>query len=134
MTADPDRLLALLPAVYRNRDAAEGDALRALLQVIAEQASLIEEDLDRTYDNWFIETCDEWVVPYIGELIGYEPVGGLGAAAQRAGALISRREVANTIRYHARKGTLALLERLAGNRGGVPRAAGANPVAAPAQT
>ncbi|MFL6863170.1 MAG: hypothetical protein ACJ8DZ_09235, partial [Allosphingosinicella sp.] len=123
MTADPDRLLALLPTVYRNRDVAEGEPLRALLQLIAEQAELIEEDLDRGYDNWFIETCDDWVVPYIGELIGYEPVGGIGAAAQRTGALTSRREVANTIGYRAHQGTLALLERLAADVAGWPAVA-----------
>lgn len=123
MTADRDRLFALLPAVYRNRDVAEGEPLRALLQVIAEQVNLVEEDLDRAYDNWFIETCDDWVIPYIGDLIGYEPVGGLGETAQRTGALISRREVANTIGYRAQKGTRSLLERLAADVAGWPAVA-----------
>jgi len=120
MTRDPDRLINLLPAVYRNRDAAEGEPLRALLQVIAEQAALIEEDLERAYDNWFIETCDEWLVPYIGELVGYAPGGGIGDAAVRAGAVSARREVANMIYYGARKGTLKLLERLAADIAGWP--------------
>jgi hypothetical protein len=118
---DPlDRLYRLLPTVHRNRDFAQGEPLRALLQVIAEQVALIEEDIERGYDNWFIETCEEWVVPYIGELVGYEPVGSAGEAARRAGALTARREVANTIRYRARKGTLRLLERLAADVAGWP--------------
>jgi len=120
MTDTLDRLYDLLPAVHPNRDAAEGEPLRALLQVIAEQVALIEEDIERAYDNWFIETCEDWVVPYIGALVGYEPVGPVGQAARRAGALTPRREVANTIRYRARKGTLRLLERLAADVAGWP--------------
>ena len=30
-------------------------------------------DLDQLYDNQFIETCAPWVIPYIGELIGFQP-------------------------------------------------------------
>jgi hypothetical protein len=123
MTEPLDRLYRLLPMVYGNRDFAQGEPLRALLQVIAEQVAVIEEDIERGYDNWFIETCEEWVVPYIGELVGYEPVGPAGEAARQAGALTARREVANTIRYHARKGTLRLLERLAADVAGWPAVA-----------
>ena len=62
--ADPriDRLYALLPAVYRARDDERGQPLRALLQVIAEQVEVLSADLEALYDNWFIETCDEWGV------------------------------------------------------------------------
>lgn len=123
MTDTRDRLYDLLPAVHRNRDAAEGEPLRALLQVIAEQVALIEEDIERAYDNWFIETCEDWVVPYIGALVGYGHVGPVGEAARRSGALTPRREVANTIRYRARKGTLRLLERLAADVAGWPAVA-----------
>src|SRR3954466_7345414 len=121
-TLDPriDRLYQLLPTIYRVRDAEQGYPLQALLRIIAEQVNVVEDDIHRAYDNWFVETCDDWVVPYIGELIGYEPVGGLGAAAQRGGALMSRRGGANTIGYHARKGTLALLEQLAADVAGWP--------------
>lgn len=120
MTATLDRLYDLLPAVHRNRDFAEGEPLRALLEVIAEQVALIEEDIERAYDNWFIETCEEWVVPYIGALVGHQPVGPVGEAARRTGALTPRREVANTIPNRARKGSLRLLERLAADVAGWP--------------
>ena len=61
---DPaDRLFDLLPVVHRQRDAAAGWPLRALLRVIGEQANLIEADIERLYENWFIETCEAWVVP-----------------------------------------------------------------------
>ncbi|TPN48536.1 hypothetical protein FJ976_19240 [Mesorhizobium sp. B1-1-9] len=122
-----DRLYDLVPAVYRMRDADQGYPLRALLQVIAEQVNLVEEDISRLYDNWFIETCDDWVVPYIGALIGYQPVqsagrlGGTDAEGQsRNRIMVPRLEVANTIRYRRRKGTLSLIEELASAVSGWP--------------
>lgn len=125
---NPDRLYELLPVVYRQRDAEQGYPLRALLQVIAEQVDVVEDDIKRLYENWFIETCQDWVVPYIGDLIGYRIVHEAGEPGdvttqqgrERNKILIPRREVANTIRYRRRKGTLALLELLANNVAGWP--------------
>jgi hypothetical protein len=104
-----DRLYDLLPAVHRVRDAQEsGDQLRALLAIAEEQLDLLEADVERLYDDWFIETCQEWVVPYIGDLLG---VRGLVAVE---GAPFSQRGlVANTIAYRRAKGTVAVLEQLA---------------------
>ena len=125
---DPDRLYALLPAVYRQRDMENGEPLRALLQIIAEQVALVENDISRLYDNWFIETCDDWVVPYIADLIGYTPVHEAGSVLVDGGTedplrnriLIPRREVANTVANRRRKGTLALLDGLADDVAGWP--------------
>jgi hypothetical protein len=58
-----DRLYDLLPAVYRIRDGERAEQLRKLLEVIGEQLQLVEDDIDRLYDNWFIETCEDWVIP-----------------------------------------------------------------------
>ena len=125
--ASPDRLYELIPAVYRMRDADQGYPLRALLQVIAEQVNLVEEDITGLYENWFIETCEDWVVPYIGALIGYQPVGSAGplgggdAAGQaRNRIIVPRREVADTLRYRRRKGTFSLVEELAAAVSGWP--------------
>ena len=71
MSANPDRLYELMPVVYRMRDAELGWPLRDFLRVLARQADVLEQDIARLYDNWFIETCDDWVVPYIGDLLGY---------------------------------------------------------------
>jgi hypothetical protein len=128
MSESRDRLYALLPAVHRMRDAQQGYPLRALLGVISEQVDVVEGDIAQLYDNWFIETCDDWVVPYIGDLIGYRPVHETAPAArdgdvvqQRpAHALVPRREVANTLGYRRRKGTIALLEVLANDIAGWP--------------
>src|SRR5208282_3056805 len=119
MANDPDRLYDLVPVVYRLRDADRGLPLRALLRVIAEQVGVVEKDIAGLYENWFIETCQDWVVPYIGALVGYTPVSTLTQSATTARALarerimVPRREVANTIRFRRRKGTLAVLQDLA---------------------
>jgi len=123
-----DRLYELLPAIYRMVDTEEGQSLRALLEVIAKQVNIVEDDISRLYENWFIETCDDWVVPYIGDLIGFQPVHEAGEPGDPRTAqthalnkiLIPRREVANVISYRRRKGTLALLEELAANVAGWP--------------
>lgn len=123
-----DRLYELLPTVYRQQDASQGEPLRYLLRIISEQVNNVEADISQLYDNWFIETCQEWVVPYIGDLIGFRQVnagGGPGdvmtdQGLQRNKILIPRREVANTIRNRRRKGTIALIELLASDVAGWP--------------
>ena len=44
--------------------------LRTLLRVIAGQADQIAADIGHLYDNWFIETCDDDLIPYFAELVG----------------------------------------------------------------
>ena len=108
-TLDTDFLFSRLPAFYQQRDAEQGGALRALLSVIAEQGAVLDDDISRLYDNWFIETCDDWLVPYIGDLLGVlglYSVTGTQAFGQRA-------HVANTMALRRRKGTLPVLEQLA---------------------
>lgn len=114
MNAERDRLYELLPVVHRVRDEAEGHPLRDLLRVVGERVSAAGDDIARLYDNWFIETCEDWAVPYLGDLIGYRPV------EQAAGLPVSRKEVADTLAFRRRKGTLALLELLAGTVAGWP--------------
>jgi hypothetical protein len=121
MNLDPDRLYKLLPAVYQQRDFEAGGPLKALLGVISEQVNAVDRDIGRTYQNWFIETCEEWAIPYIGELIGYQVAtpaslpDSLATADDRAleSVLIPRRDVAATVGFRLRKGTLAILEQLA---------------------
>jgi hypothetical protein len=109
MSYDTEKLYKLLPAVYKIRDAERGEVLKAFLSVLAGQAEVVEEDIARLYDNWFIETCDEWGVPYIGNLLGVRnlhPIDEKAAFSQRA-------RVANTLSYRRRKGTATMLEQLA---------------------
>ncbi len=57
---DADTLYALLPAIYRARDAERGEPLKALLAVLAGQAAAVEENLAQLYDDQFIETAAAW--------------------------------------------------------------------------
>lgn len=108
MTYGPDLLYNLLPAVQRIRDAQQGEPLRQLLALITRQVGVLQEDLDQLYDNQFIETCAPWVLPYIGDLIGYTSLHPVSPNEPTA-----RAEVANTIAYRRRKGTASVLEQLA---------------------
>jgi hypothetical protein len=149
-----ESLYALLPEVYRTRDAAIAEArddlltpaeaerldelrealaagggldptdqrdlarleekrsrgpLKSLLAVIAEQAAALEEGIEQLYDDHFVETCSEWAVPYVADLVGYRALDP--ELQRRLGS--GRAEVANTIRFRRRKGTAAVLEELA---------------------
>ncbi|MDH6540195.1 hypothetical protein [Streptomyces sp. SPB4] len=122
MTTGAERTLyELLPALYRRRDAEEGMPLRALLEVLEEQRVLVRESVRQQYADWFVETCQDWVLPYIGALVGHEALPGYGAALARGGAAdraaaaaaAPRRDIARTLANRRRKGTLAVLEDLA---------------------
>lgn len=110
MSFDSETLYRLLPAIHRIRDdeQAPPGVLKALMTVFAEQFAVMEENLDQLYDDLFIETCADWAIPYVGDLIGYESLHALGQARG-----LARAEVAHTIALRRRKGTAAVLEQLA---------------------
>ncbi len=137
MTADLDGLYALLPAVYREQDASRGYPLRALLRIVAGQAALVEADIRGLWDDLFIETCRPWVIPYLGELVSNDLLYDAGRIpiSTTAGRLFTdllgkdlrppvaarvRTDVAKTIYYRRRKGTLPMLEELAQDVTGWP--------------
>src|SRR5215470_7302508 len=110
-----ERLYNLLPAIHRVRDGEQGEPLRTLVGVFEEQLLALRADIDALYDDWFIETCAEWVVPYIGDLVG---VRGL---LPTSGAAFSQRgRVANALAQRRGKGTAAALEQLARDVTGWP--------------
>ncbi len=104
---DKERLYNQLPAIYRIRDKKEGEPLRALLTVVETELEAIEKDIEGLYNNWFIETCEDWVVPYIGDLLGVRNLHNIGSGVSQ------RAYVANTLAYRRRKGTPAVIEQLA---------------------
>ena len=124
MNLSADQLFKLLPSVYRDLDAKEGGgALHDFLQVLQGTFDVVGADIAQMYEDWFIETCSDWAVPYIGDLAGWQPVQGAGATSADAALLhwlAPRRDVANTLRNRRRKGTLKLLEELAGDVAGWP--------------
>jgi hypothetical protein len=101
-----DRLYNLLPALYRQVDEAQNQPLRALLSVLESELLRVEEDTGAMYDDWFIETCDLWAVPYIADLLGVREIRDVEHIPSQ------RRLVANSISYRRRKGTLAVLEKV----------------------
>lgn len=123
IAARRERLFKLLPSIYQVMDQAissseEKGPLQELLGVVAEQVNLLEDDLARWYDNLFIETCEDWVVPYVGDLVGYES-GSPGYESSddpesiiNRSVVFPRREVADTVAFRRRKGSLALLEEI----------------------
>lgn len=108
MSLDTEQLYRLLPAVHRLRDEVGGQPLHQLLELIGEELAGLEENLEQLYDDQFIETCAQWVAPYIGELIGYRSLHGVAPRVSSP-----RAEVANTIALRRRKGTALMLEELA---------------------
>jgi hypothetical protein len=134
MSREPDGLAELLPQWHRLRDAERGEPLRALLAVIAEQVDLVRDGVEQGYEDLFVETAAPWVLPYLGDLVGYTPLpgyervptGGLGGAGveesrrRLAEALAPRRDVAATVAHRRRKGTLHLLEEMAQEIAGWP--------------
>jgi hypothetical protein len=104
-----ERLWQLLPAVYRTADTdsfTTPGPLRELLNRIGAQVAVVRRSIDRLWADQSIETCDDWVSPYIGDLLGTNLAGNAGARARRL-------DVAKTIYYRRRKGTLQILEELA---------------------
>jgi len=114
-TDSGDRLYSLLPEIYRIRDAQQDQSLRALFAILEQEFLALESDIEGLYNNWFIETCDEWVVPYIGDLLKVPALhsGGIGGFTLRS-------YVANVLAYRRRKGTSSVLEQMAHDVSGWP--------------
>jgi hypothetical protein len=117
-----DRLYSLLPAFDRLRDAEVGGPLQALLGVIGDQAAGLEASIGQLYDDWFIETCQDWLIPYFADLmeVTLGPTAAGAAALNPLDAASRRRQVANAIRDRRAKGTLAAVERFAADTTGWP--------------
>jgi hypothetical protein len=134
-----DELYRLVPAIYRQRDAEirrdiekkTGKAqrvgpLEALMEVIAEQVEIVQDNIEMLYEECFIETCNKWAINYIADLLGVKGIRAItdpiftssssssSSSSNGAAAFFSQRaRVANTLDYRSRKGTLEILRRLA---------------------
>src|SRR4051812_9042862 len=95
-----EKLWEMIPAIYRHEDgmAEEPGVLRALVQVLAREAAILRRSQDRLWDDQFIELCNEWAVPYIGDLVATRLLSALNKRGRRI-------DVAKTIYYRRRKGT-----------------------------
>ena len=102
----------LLPEFYRRRDREAGFALEAFLDVLEGPRALIEENIAALYRSWFVETCEDWALPYMARLAGCD--GPPEHAADR------RALVADAIAFARRKGTRPALEHELAALGGWP--------------
>ncbi|MDQ6947338.1 MAG: hypothetical protein M3256_13980, partial [Actinomycetota bacterium] len=119
-----DRLFNLLPSFDQVRDVEVGGPLRALLSVISDQVAVLEADIARLYDDWFIETCQDWLVPYFADLVDVALGPAIGVtdagALDPLDAASRRRQVANAVRDRRAKGTPGAVERFAADATGWP--------------
>ena len=103
------RLWDSLPAMYQAMDIIGEDTpgpLSELLNRIGVQVAVVRRGIDGLWADQSIETCADWVIPYLGDLVAAQPVTGLDPRGQRL-------DVANTIRWRRRKGTLATADAVA---------------------
>jgi hypothetical protein len=100
-----EKIWEWIPAVYKDEDglAADPDVLRSIVRIFARQAAVERRSIDRLWEDEFIELCDDWAIPYIGELVGTRLVHELNRRGRRV-------DVARTIFYRRRKGTPLVLE------------------------
>lgn len=95
-----------LPESYlRNGEPVEAYQLRSFLEPVEDMFSAIHENIESLYHDLFIETCDEWVIPYIADLLGTSHLAG--------DPWTLRADVADTILIRRSKGTLGAIELLA---------------------
>lgn len=112
----PADLFQRLPGHFRTRDADQGRPLEALMGIFRQELGLLERDIEQLYDNWFVETCEPWALPYIAALIGASPMRDIGS--DQAGLL--RGYIANVLANRQAKGTAAVAEQVAREVSGWP--------------
>lgn len=102
-----EKLWEMIPGIYRHEDGIAEDPgiLRALIEILAGQAAILRRSHDRLWEDQFIELCQDWAVPYFGDLVASRLVSALNKRGRRI-------DVAKTIYYRRRKGTLRVLEEL----------------------
>lgn len=102
-----EKLWEMIPPVYRHEDglASVSGQLRAVVEIVAEQAAVLRRSHDRLWEDQHIDRCDDWAVPYLADLVATRLVSAQDSRARRV-------DVAKTIYYRRRKGTPQILEEL----------------------
>ncbi|HEY7862040.1 MAG TPA: hypothetical protein VIE39_00170, partial [Thermoanaerobaculia bacterium] len=106
MTTPRLPLYERLPEIYRIRDLEQSPPgqLQAYLNVLDNVLSAIRDNVEQLYHDQFIETSDDWVIPYIADLLGTTHLSG--------DPWTIRADVARTVFHRRRKGTLGAIESL----------------------
>lgn len=99
-------LFQRLPEIYRIRDTEQAPPgqLEAYLDVLNDVFSAIRDNVEQLYHDQSIETSDDWVIPYIADLLGTSHLSG--------DPWTLRADVARTVFHRRRKGTLGAIESL----------------------
>ncbi|WLB91320.1 hypothetical protein [Bradyrhizobium japonicum] len=102
-----EKLWHWIPATYRTEDgrADNPGVLRAIMEIMGERSAVARRSVDRLREDPLIEFADDWAVPYIGALVVARLLGSANRRGQRV-------DVANTIYYRRRAGTLPVLDML----------------------
>ena len=95
-----------LPEIYRIRDGEQRPAgqLEAFMGVLDEVMAGMRDSIEALHHDHFIDTCDDWVVPYVADLLGVSHLSG--------DPWTLRADVARTVFHRRRKGTLGAVESL----------------------
>lgn len=106
MTTVRRSLYQRLPEIYHIRDAEQlpPGQLQAFLDIINTVQAGIRDNIEALYHDFFIETCNDWVIQYIADLMGASHLTG--------DPWTLRADVARTIHHRRRKGTLGAIESL----------------------
>lgn len=102
-----EKIWEMIPEYYRHEDgvAFNPDVLRSLVEVVAQQVARVRRSHDQLWQDQSIEHCQDWAIPYIGDLVATRLLPALNQRGRRI-------DVAKTIYYRRRKGTLGVLEEL----------------------
>jgi hypothetical protein len=106
MASPRKSLYERLPEIYRIKDAEQFPArqMGAWLDVLDQVPTALRDNIEALYHDLFIETCDDWVIPYIADLLGVSHLSG--------DPWTLRADVARTVFHRRRKGTLGAVESL----------------------
>ncbi|MCM8529667.1 MAG: hypothetical protein NE330_00780 [Lentisphaeraceae bacterium] len=94
-----ERLYELTPLIYREKDFKEKQPLRALMGTLQKAHDVLQDDIYEMYNDWFIETCREKIIPHIGDLVGIKDLFEENLLKSE------RRYVANYFAYKRRQGS-----------------------------
>lgn len=126
-----------LPEIYRIKDQQQAEAdglpgppLKHYLALVEALFGHLHADIEGLYHDLFVETAADWVIPYLGDLLGVKPLPApeptvslalwalpyvgdpVGARPLPSLARARRADLADTIALRRRKGTLGAIERL----------------------
>ena len=106
MSALRKPLYQRLPEIYQIKDQEQIPAgqLQAWLNILDQTQAALHDNIESLYHDMFIESCHDWVIPYIADLLGTSHLSGEPWTL--------RADVARTIKHRRRKGTLGSIESL----------------------